>query len=145
MSKKEIKYHRLYIDLAERVSQMSYARRLKVGSVLVKNDNIISFSWNGTPSGFDNNCEHESIDSNGNQVLTTKSEVLHAESNVLLKAARNGVNTKDSILYITHAPCLQCAKLILQSGIKEVFYKNVYREVAGIYFLNKCGIKVTQL
>ena len=145
MTKKELKYHRLYIDLAERIALMSYAKRLKVGSVLVKNDNIISFSWNGTPSGFDNNCEHDSIDQNGNEVLTTKSEVLHAESNVLLKAARNGVNTKDSILYITHAPCQQCAKLILQASINDVFYKNVYRDVGGIDFLKKCGIKVTKL
>lgn len=124
------------MDLAIRISQMSVANRLKVGSVIVKNDNIVSFSWNGTPPGWDNTCEDENN--------KTKPETLHSEENAICKIAKEGISAKDAIIFCTHSPCQSCAKLIYSSGIKEVYYKDDYRSRDGIDFLIKCGIKVTK-
>lgn len=145
MNDKQIKYNRLYMDIAERIAEMSYARRLKVGSVLVKNDNIISFGWNGTPNGFDNNCENESFDAIGNIILETKSEVLHAEANCLMKLTKTTNTSENAILYVTHAPCINCAKLIHQAGIKILYYRNIYRSDEGIKFLEKCGLEIKKI
>ena len=127
----------LYLDLAIRISGMSVANRLKVGCVVVKDDNIISFSWNGTPEGWDNTCEDADN--------KTKPEVLHAEENSVCKLAKQGISGKDATLFCTHSPCQSCAKLIYAAGISEVIYKDDYRSKDGIDFLIKSGVKVTKV
>jgi dCMP deaminase len=132
----KLKWVNAYMDTAERFSQLSSARRLKVGAIIVKDNRIISIGYNGMPSNWDNNCELELEDG----TLKTRPEVLHAEENALIKLARDGESGKDSILFVTHAPCIQCAKLIYGAGIKEVIYKHTYRDTAGLNFLSMCGI-----
>lgn len=140
----------LYMDLATRIALMSHAVRLKVGSVIVKNNSIISFGWNGMPSGWDNNCEDEIghvLDDANNIVetrLKTKQEVLHAEMNCLMKVASSTESSENSTMFCTHAPCIHCAKLIYQSGIGSLYYRNTYRDTAGLEFLEKSGVSVTQ-
>lgn len=128
------KFLHLYMDIATRVSQMSYDTKYKVGCVIVKDGNIIGFGWNGTPPGDPNECKDE----NG----ITKDEVIHAEMNAIAKAARAGISTSDADLFCTVSPCFTCAKLILQSGIKTVYYKIEYRMPQAIRFLIDHGIKV---
>jgi dCMP deaminase len=157
---KHNKYHQLYIDIAERVAEESHARRRKVGSIIVKDGRIISMGWNGMPSGWDNDCEDRvyanewSIDNNvwdyedddGRPYnLVTKPEVLHAESNAIAKLAKSTESGEESDLYITLSPCIECAKLIHQSGISRVFYKTPYRDDSGIKFLLKSNIEVIQM
>ena len=128
----------MYMRIAEEIAKRSYAVRSKVGSVLVKNRQIISDGYNGTPSGFDNVCEISPE--------LSKPEVLHAESNMLMKIARNGsaVGTNGSTLYVTVSPCFECAKLIIQAGIARVVYKTEYRKTDGIDLLRKATIIVEQ-
>lgn len=143
------------MDITERISQMSHARRLQVGSVLVQNDSIISYGWNGMPSGWDNNCEDEIEERQPisavrgaytiKTTLKTKPEVLHAEANCLMKVAKTTNSSLGSTLYITHAPCIGCAKLIHQSGVKTVYYKHIYRNEDGVEFLKNCKIEVTKV
>jgi dCMP deaminase len=121
-----------YMGIAQSASKMSYANRLKVGCVVVKDNNIISFSWNGTPSGWDNSCEDEQ----GN----TKSNVIHAEENAILKLAKTSISGEGASLFCTVAPCINCARMIYGMGIKEVYYINEYRNADGLEFLQKCGI-----
>lgn len=135
-----MRFHQLYMDIAFRLSQMSYANKLKVGCVIVKDKRIISMSWNGTPSGTDNTCEYEF---NGN--LVTKDAVIHAEENAILKLARDGQSGLDSVLYCTHSPCIDCAKMIYSIGIKQVYYKDDYRSVDGIDFLRELKVGVDKL
>lgn len=130
-----------YMDIAKQCSTMSRARRLKVGSVIVKNNNIISFSWNGMPAGWDNNCETELEDG----TLKTRLEVLHAERNALDKLAKGSAGGEGATIFITHAPCMECAKSIYGAGITNVFYNEEYREDTGIRFLKQCGIDVTKV
>lgn len=139
-----------YIDTAERFAQLSSARRLKVGSIIVKENRIISIGYNGMPAGWDNNCEdvfvqkrHDSLEDD--VVLKTKPEVIHAEANAISKLARDGESGKEAHMYITHAPCIECAKLIYGAGIRKVYYKHTYRDTAGLDFLIKCGITTTQI
>ncbi len=133
------KMNKLYMDIAIRLSEMSYAQRKKVGAILVKDDNILSFGWNGMPSGFDNCCEYQGLQ-NG---LTTKKEVTHAELNIFAKLSKNGtIGTKDSTLYVTLSPCFECSKLIVQSGVKIVYYLEEYRDSSPIEFLQKAGVEV---
>ena len=128
-----------YMDVAERFGQLSTARRLNVGAIIVKDNRIISIGYNGMPSGWDNNCE---IELDGGE-LKSKPEVLHAESNAISKLARSNESGEDSTLFLTHSPCLECSKLIYQSGITTVYYKHKYRSLEGIDFLEKCdGLKV---
>lgn len=127
-----------YMDVAERFGQLSTARRLNVGAIIVKDNRIISIGYNGMPSGWDNNCE-DTLD--GGQ-LKSKPEVLHAESNAIAKLARSNESGEDSTLFITHSPCLECSKLIYQSGIITVYYKNEYRSQDGLDFLKKSNINV---
>lgn len=142
MKQKFIDY---FMDVAERTSQLSHARRLQVGAIIVKDDRIISIGYNGMPSGWDNNCEDEIKWPNGDiKFLTTKPEVLHAESNALAKLAKSNESGVGATLFITHAPCLDCAKLIYQSGINNILYRNTYRSDDGINFLNKSGVNVTR-
>tara|TARA_R100000656_G_scaffold61465_1_gene47487 strand:- start:18007 stop:18402 length:396 start_codon:yes stop_codon:yes gene_type:complete len=128
--------HNLYIDIAERVAQESYCERAKVGAILVKNKNIISMGYNGCPSGMSNVCEIDGV---------TKPEVLHAESNAILKCAKNGSSCDNAVLYCSYSPCFECAKLIIQSGIKEVYYSELYRDQSGLDLLQKANILTTQL
>ena len=130
-----------HLDVAQRYSQLSKARRLKVGAVVVKKDRIISIGYNGTPPGWDNNCEDELPDGS----LKTKPEVLHAEENAIGKLARSHEGGDGATMFLTHAPCAQCAKLILVSGIRQVFYRDTYRDDSGVQFLIKGGIDVQQL
>jgi dCMP deaminase len=142
------KYLDLYMDWADRTAQLSHARRLQVGAVIVKDDSVISYGYNGMPSGWDNNCEDEIIleqDEKFVKTLKTKPEVLHAESNAIAKLARSSQSGRDASVFITHAPCLDCAKLIYQGGIRSVFYRNSYRDMAGIEFLERSGIEVKKM
>lgn len=140
------KFIDLYMDWAKRLSQLSHARRLQVGAVIVKDDTVISYGYNGMPSGWDNNCEEECKWPNGDIVgLITKSEVLHAESNAISKLARSHNSGAGADIFITHSPCLECAKLIYQSGISRVFYSQDYRDRSGIDFLLRSGVPVEQI
>ena len=134
------------MDWARRAAQLSPARRLNVGAVIVKDDSVISYGYNGMPAGWDNNCEDELQWPNGDiQFLTTKPEVLHAESNAIAKLAKSTNSGLNADLFVTHSPCMECAKLIFQSGIRRVFYAEDYRDDSGIQFLYKSGLTVEKL
>jgi dCMP deaminase len=142
------KFIDLYMDWATRTAQLSYARRLQVGAIIVKEDRVISMGYNGMPSGWDNNCEDEVIleqDEKFVKALKTKPEVLHAETNAISKLAKSSESGDGATIFITHAPCVDCAKLIYQSGINSVFYRSSYRSTDGIEFLKKSGVEVTQI
>jgi dCMP deaminase len=139
------KYIDLYMDWAGRTAQLSHARRLQVGAVIVKDDSVISYGYNGMPAGWDNNCEHEEYQQDGTIGLKTKPEVLHAESNAIAKLAKSTSSGNGASIFITHAPCHDCAKLIYQSGISSVYYRNAYRDNAGLNFLTKSNVSVTQI
>ena len=136
------KWDRLYIEFTELVSKLSSAKRLKVGAVIVKDNNIISYGYNGTPSGFSNECEHYTCGDNNEVVLVTSNEVIHAEINAVSKAAKQGVSTNDATMYCNVSPCIECAKLIIQSGINKVIYCKDYRDDSGIKILIKAGVEV---
>jgi len=141
------KWNDLYIDIAERVGQMSHATRKKVGAVLVKDNNILAFGYNGTPSGMDNSCEDTApILDHGDEIITvTKREVLHAESNAIAKIAKSTQSADGATLYVTLSPCFECAKLIIQCGIQEVYYREKYRDESSITFLKENGVWVHQI
>jgi dCMP deaminase len=126
----------------------STARNLKVGCVLVKDNRIISIGYNGTPSGWSNECEVEFTTGDGTHdhvEMITKPEVIHAEANAVAKLARSNESGEGSVAFITHAPCLSCAKMLYSAGIIEVVYADPYKSKEGLQFLEKCGIKVSQL
>jgi dCMP deaminase len=131
------KWIKAYIDVAERFSELSSATRLKVGALVVKDNRIISIGYNGTPEGWCNTCEDE--------FDTTKPEVIHAEMNCINKLAKSNESGKDALMFITHSPCMECAKSIHGSGIKTVYYKNSYRNTNGLEFLKKCGITIHKI
>ena len=148
------------MDTAKRFAELSYARRLHVGAIVVKNDRIISIGYNGMPAGWDNDCEDRvyanewSIDNdiwthqdeNGRPYnLETKPEVLHAERNALDKLAKGTEGGDGADMFITHSPCLECAKSILGAGIKRVWFSEQYRDDSGLTFLEKSGIIVEQV
>lgn len=168
------KYIDFYMDVARRTAQLSYAKKLKVGSIIVKDDSIISYGYNGTPPKWDNVAEdkvwltkeaasfltEEEIETEfpyveysdydptvviGRYYLKTRDEVIHAEMNSLAKLAKSSFSGKDSIMFITHSPCLQCAKGIYTAGISEIYYQVPYKCDHGIEFLNKCGVKVVKV
>ena len=134
-----------YMDTAERFAQLSSAKRLHVGAIVVKDDRIISIGYNGMPAGWDNNCEDVIQHSDDTVTLKSKPEVLHAETNAIAKLAKSNESGLGATMFITHAPCLDCAKLIYQSGIGSVLYRNSYRDTAGIDFLQKCKINVNKV
>lgn len=135
-----------YMTTAKTFAECSTARRLHVGAIVVKDDRIISIGYNGMPSGWDNNCEHEIRWPNGEiRFLETKEEVLHAERNALDKLARGNEGGLGATMFITHSPCLECAKSIYGAGISRVFYGEQYRSVDGIEFLKKCNVGVEQV
>lgn len=157
-----------YMDIAKRTSQLSRAKRLKVGCVIVKDDNILAFSWNGTPKGWENNCE-KNIFANATDAAMwanakdydsmfpcenrmgqrfrkeTLPEVLHAETNAIAKLAKGHSSGDKATMFCTHAPCIECAKLIFQTGITTVYYDDVFRSKDGLKFLKKCNVKVIKL
>jgi dCMP deaminase len=165
------KFVKLYMDWAERCAELSHAKRLHVGAVIVKDDTVISYGYNGMPAGWDNDCEnkvwdkgaggwlspeefeeqypyegwHEGAQRDVRYGLKTKPEVLHAESNAIAKLAKSHNSGLGATMFITHAPCLDCAKLICQSGISSVLYRNAYRDTSGIAFLEKSGIEIKQI
>lgn len=168
------KFKEAYMKTAEVFAELSYAKRLHVGAIIVKDDRIISIGYNGMPAGWDNNCEERQwMDSDaggwldvdeimdrwpyeeysdveptaliGRYNLKSKPEVLHAEMNSLMKLAKSTESGNQASIFVTHSPCLECAKGIYQAGIKEVFYKHRYRSDSGIEFLKKCNIPVEQI
>lgn len=144
------KYLGTYMKTARLFAEHSSAVRKKVGAVIVKDDRIISIGYNGMPSGWDNNCEDVVTPtlpylSDDGAALKTKPEVLHAESNAIAKLAKSSESGDGASMFITCAPCLDCAKMIYQSGIKEVFYEEEYKNSNGVEFLSKCNISVKRL
>jgi len=160
------------MDTAKRFAELSPARRLHVGAIVVKDDRIISIGYNGMPVGWDNECEYKDymsgdaggwldpeeiyerwpleeydkeVESNRRYRLVTKDEVLHAESNAIAKLAKSNDSGLGADLFVTHSPCIHCAKLIHQSGIRRVYYGENYRSTDGIEFLEKSGIEVKQI
>ena len=139
------KFKHAYMQTAQTFARLSSARRLKVGAIVVKEDRIISIGYNGMPAGWDNNCEEETRYEDGGVTLKTKQEVLHAESNAIAKLAKSSDSGNGADLFVTHSPCIECAKLILQSGISRVWYGENYRDDAGIKFLERSGVVVEQV
>lgn len=140
------KWIEAFMDTAERFAQLSSAKRLKVGSVVVKDNRIISIGYNGMPAGWTNECEEIlEVHEDGGVVTKTKSEVIHAEANSIIKLARDGESGNGASLFCTHAPCIDCAKLIYGAGITKVYYRNSYRDEIGIDFLKKCEIDIEKI
>ena len=130
------KFDHSYLEMAAICAQNSYCKRRKVGALLVKDRMIISDGYNGTPSGFENICEEDGV---------TKPYVLHAEANAITKVAKSGNSSEGATLYVTASPCLECSKLIIQSGIKRVVYRDEYRLTDGIDLLRRAGIEVERV
>ena len=134
------------MEIAGIIAKQSSAKRLQVGAIVVKEDRVISIGYNGMPAGWTNECEevveyHE----DGGTVTKTKPEVIHAEANAIAKLAKGNESGDGSNMFLTHAPCLDCAKQIYTAGIKKVFYRDSYRDTLGIDFLEKCGINVEKI
>lgn len=162
------KFQKLYNNIAHEVAKMSHARRLQVGAVIVKDDRVISMGYNGMPAGWENNCEdivwdlgaggwldpeefdrqypfemwNEQAGRNVRYGLKTKPEVLHAESNAIAKLAKSNDSGNGADIFVTHAPCMECAKLIFQSGIRRVYFNQNYRDDSGVKFLKASGVEV---
>jgi dCMP deaminase len=134
-----------FMDTAERFAQLSSAKRLQVGAVVVKDNRIISIGYNGMPAGWTNECEEVIQLSDDTVELKTKDEVIHAEANAILKLARDGESGNGSSLFCTHAPCIHCAKLIHGAGIDKVYYRESYRDTIGLDFLENCKINVEKV
>lgn len=142
------KYIDAHMKVAEIYAQLSSAKRLQVGAIVVKDNRVISIGYNGMPSGWTNDCEEvvsEKIDDITTYSERSKPEVLHAETNAIAKLARSNESGLGASMFITHAPCLNCAKLIYQAGISNVYYRNTYRCTDGVDFLKKSNIEVTQI
>ncbi len=137
------KWNKAFMRSAAEFGRLSHATRAKVGAVIVKDNTIISIGYNGMPSGWDNGCEYQTLNSRGQNATRTRPEVLHAESNAITKVARSTQSCDGAEIYVTMAPCIECAKLIHQSGINKVYYANDHlRSNDGIKFLEKCEIEV---
>lgn len=128
----------LYLDISLRIAKESYCKRLQVGSIIVKDGNIISFGYNGNISGLPNQCEEKTVDGD----LITLKTVIHAESNAISKACKSPISTENATMYCTHSCCVECAKLIIQSGITTFVYINDYRDTSGIELLLSSDIYV---
>lgn len=157
------------MKIAELATDLSHGERLRVGAVIVKGDKILATGYNGMPNGWDNKCEHRSYMDRGaggwldyeeiierwpfeepgedgpvRYKLVTNPEVLHAEMNCLMKVTRSTESSEGATLFCTHSPCMECAKAIYQAGVVEVVYSEAYRSNEGLYFLQKCGVKLTK-
>lgn len=153
------KWQDAYMKTAETFGSLSSAKKLQVGAIVTKDNRIISIGYNGTPSGWDNNCEDvkrlphwaDSIDDIPEPdrkhyvEYVTKPEVIHAEANAIAKLARSNESGESAEMYVTHSPCIECAKQIYGAGISTVYYRNKYRSEDGINFLEKCGVEVKQI
>jgi dCMP deaminase len=147
-----LKWLQYYAKIAKETALLSTANKLQVGCVIVRDNRILSIGYNGTPSGWDNECE-EVVPPNANEwetwwtVLKTKPEVLHAEANALMKLCRSTDSSEGATLFVTHFPCIECAKLVYQAGISQVYYINDYEATkgSGRNFLEKAGIEVCQV
>ena len=159
-----IPINKIYMQMAYQIAKLSYAERRKVGCIIVKDEQIISVGYNGTPHGFENQCEYKETtyweNPTGAELLedagwilstdnsctchryVTKKEVLHAESNAIAKLAKSTISSVGTTLYTTTMPCFDCAKLIIQAGVAEVYYCEDYRDTSGVELLNKAGIPV---
>jgi dCMP deaminase len=136
-----------YMKVAELTSTLSYAKRLQVGSVIVKGNKILATGYNGMPSGWDNTCETVEVvelDEKFVKRLVTKQEVLHSETNAIAKVSASTESSEGATMFCTHAPCINCAKLIYQSGINNLYYRDTYRDTSGIEFLESSGVLVTK-
>jgi len=129
-----------YMDVAERFAQLSTATRLKVGAVVVKDHRIISIGYNGTPAGWSNECEVVIDTGELPPTTVTKPEVIHAEANAILKLARDGESGKNATMFCTHAPCIECAKMIHGAGITNLYWRDTYKTDQGLYFLGRAGV-----
>jgi dCMP deaminase len=134
---KQLRYDRAYLRLAENWAKLSHCTRKQVGAIIVKDAIIISDGFNGTPAGFDNCCENEQGE--------THWYVLHAEANAILKVAKSTNNCSGATLYLTHSPCRDCSKLILQSGISRLVYQEEYKDKTGLQFLEESGLEILQI
>jgi dCMP deaminase len=154
------KFIEAYMDVAERFAKLSSARRLQVGAIVIKDDRIISIGYNGMPAGWTNDCEDKvyanewSIDNNHWEYqeedgtvynLKTKPEVIHAEANAIAKLAKSNESGDGSTMFLTHAPCVDCAKQMYAMGVKSVYYRNSYKNTDGLTFLEKCDILVSKV
>lgn len=135
--RKQERYDRAYMRMAQEWARLSHCTRKKVGALIVKEGMIISDGYNGTPTGFPNDCEDE-------QGITLW-YVLHAEANAIMKVARSTNNARESTLYLTHSPCKECSKLILQAGIKRLVYLDAYKDTAGLDLLEKGGVLIHRI
>ena len=136
-AEKQYKLDERYLRMAKIWAENSYCERRKVGALIVKDKMIISDGYNGTPSGFENNCEEDNN--------TTKPYVLHAEANAITKVAKSNNSSDGSTLYVTTSPCMECSKLIIQSGIKRVVFDKKYRITDGLDLLERAGIELNNL
>lgn len=134
---KQERYDKAYLRMALEWAKLSHCKRRQVGAIIVNNGMIISDGYNGSPTGFDNCCEDDNY--------MTHWYVLHAEANAILKVAKSTNNCKNATLYLTLSPCKECSKLILQSGIQRLVYKDEYKDTAGIDFLKEAGIDVNRI
>jgi len=140
------KFINAHIKVAETYAQLSSAKRLKVGCVIVKNDTIIGIGYNGMPSGWDNDCEELKPQPFPHEPeLVTRPEVIHAEINAISKVARSTNSSDGADMFITHAPCIECAKSLFQAGIKRVFYRDTYRNDDGLKFLERCKVETIRI
>ena len=139
------KFIRAYMDVAQRFSELSSAKRLQVGAIVVKDDRIISIGYNGMPSGWDNNCEDYIHLSDDTITTKTKPEVIHAEANAIAKLAKGNESGDGSTMFLTHAPCIDCAKQMYAMGVKTVYYRDSYKSDEGLTFLEKCSIMVSKV
>lgn len=153
----------MYMEIAEIVSKQSSAKRLQVGAIVVKEDRIISIGYNGMPAGWTNECEKkvyadetnfqskdwQFVEEDSGLLLkyntVTKDEVIHAEANAIAKLARSSESGENSTMFLTHAPCIHCAKQIYTAGVKKLYYRNTYRDNSGLDFLGKCGLEIEQV
>ena len=142
---KQDKSDSIYMEMTTAWSKKSHCGRRKVGALIVKDSTIISDGYNGTPTGHDNCCETMYTMDDGTDSYETKWEVIHAETNAILKCAKNGISCDGGTLYVTLSPCKDCSKLIVQSGIKRLVYKEVYRDGDGLAFLTNAGVAVNKL
>lgn len=157
------KFIPMYMEMAEIVAKQSSAKRLQVGAIIVKEDRIISIGYNGMPAGWTNECEKKVYADETNfqsndwtfteedsglllkYNMVTKDEVIHAEANAIAKLARSTEAGEGSTMFLTHAPCIHCAKQVYTAGIKKVFYRNTYRDKSGLDFLEKCGVEIEHI
>ena len=141
------KFKEAYMDVAERFAELSTAKKLQVGCVIVKDNRIISIGYNGTPSGWSNECEVPHLYEDGGTYLKTKPEVIHAEMNALMKLARSSESGEGASLFVTHTPCIDCAKGIYQAGITNVYYRKHYdaNKGSGFNFLKRCYISLERV